>query len=157
MSAPQSWRSIFSAEVFVSELVRFGVSIDQELLENFDRLITERGYATRSEALRDLIRDALIAQRIELQPETTALGSLTLIYDHHARSLVQEMGDIQHDFHELIISVMHLHVSHDDCMEIIALNGNVARLVELSNRLISLKGIKHGKLFLTLPSSNITR
>jgi len=140
----------------MSELVRFGVSIDQDLLENYDRLIAERGYATRSEALRDLIREALIQQKIELQTETIALGSLTLVYDHHARNLAQEMGEIQHDFHANILSVMHLHVSHDDCLEIIALSGVVSEIVELANRLLSLKGIKNGKLFLTLPSSVIT-
>jgi CopG family nickel-responsive transcriptional regulator len=140
----------------LSELVRFGVSIERDLLENYDALISERGYATRSEALRDLIRDALIQQKIELQTGIRALGSLTLIYDHHARNLAQEMGAIQHDFHDNILSVMHLHVSHDDCMEIIALSGVVAEIVELANRLLSLKGIKNGKLFLTLPSSVIT-
>ena len=140
----------------MSELVRFGVSIDRDLLENYDVLIAERGYATRSEALRDLIRDALIQQKIELQAGVRALGSLTLVYDHHARNLAQEMGEIQHDFHENILSVMHLHVSHDDCMEIIALGGVVSKIVELANRLLSLKGIKNGKLFLTLPSSVIT-
>ena len=110
----------------MSELVRFGVSIDRDLLENYDALIAERGYATRSEALRDLIRDALIQQKIEMQTDIRALGSLTLIYDHHARNLAQEMGAIQHDFHDNILSVMHLHVSHDDCLEIIALSGVVA-------------------------------
>lgn len=140
----------------MSELVRFGVSIDQDLLENYDRLIAERGYATRSEALRDLIREALIAQKIETESEINALGSLTLVYDHHARNLAQEMGEIQHDFHDNILSVMHLHVSHDDCMEIIALRGVVSKIIELANGLLSLKGIKNGKLFLTLPSSSIT-
>ena len=140
----------------MSELVRFGVSIDRDLLENYDALINERGYATRSEALRDLIRDALIQQKIEMQAGIRALGSLTLVYDHHARNLVQEMGAIQHDFHDNILSVMHLHVSHDDCMEIIALSGVVSKIVELANSLLSLKGIKNGKLFLTLPSSSIT-
>lgn len=140
----------------MSELVRFGVSIDRDLLENYDTLISERGYATRSEALRDLIRDALIQQKIDIQTGIRALGSLTLIYDHHARNLAQEMGAIQHDFHDNILSVMHLHVSHDDCMEILALSGVVSEIVELSNRLLSLKGIKNGKLFLTLPSSVIT-
>ena len=140
----------------MSELIRFGVSIDQDLLENFDRLNSERGYATRSEALRDLIREALIQQRIETDSAAKVLGSLTLVYDHHARNLVQEMGAIQHDFHENILSVMHLHVSHDDCLEIIAVSGIVSQVVNLSNRLLSLKGIKNGKLFLTLPSSDIT-
>ncbi|HEY0659378.1 MAG TPA: nickel-responsive transcriptional regulator NikR [Pyrinomonadaceae bacterium] len=140
----------------MSDVIRFGVSIDQDLLENYDRLIAERGYATRSEALRDLIRETLIQQKIETESEVQALGSLTLIYDHHARNLSQEMGRLQHDFHRIILSVMHLHVSHDDCMEVIALRGIVSEIIELANNLLSLKGIKNGKLFLTLPSSNIT-
>lgn len=140
----------------MSETIRFGVSIDQDLLENYDRLIAERGYATRSEALRDLIREALIQQKIETQSNIQALGSLTLVYDHHARNLTQEMGSLQHDFHQIILSVMHLHVSHDDCLEILALRGVVAQIIELANGLLSLKGIKNGKLFLTLPSSFIT-
>jgi len=139
----------------LSDIIRFGVSIDEALLENYDRFIADRGYATRSEALRDLIRDALIQQKIDARTDTRALGSLTVIYDHHARNLLQEMAEIQHDFHQLILSVMHLHVSHDDCMEVIALSGIVSDIVTLSNRLLSLKGIKNGKLFLTLPSSNI--
>jgi len=139
----------------LSDIIRFGVSIEQDLLENYDRLIAERGYATRSEALRDLIREALIQQKIEMKPETQALGSLTLVYDHHASNLLQEMTQIQHNFHELILSVMHLHVNHNDCLEVIALRGIVAEIVALANGLLSLKGIKNGKLFLTLPSSVI--
>ncbi len=139
----------------MSDIIRFGVSIDQDLLENYDRLIAERGYATRSEALRDLIREALIQQKIEMETTTSVLGSLTLVYDHHARNLSQEMAEIQHNFHDLVLSVMHLHVSHDDCMEVIALRGIVADVVELANGLLSLKGIKNGKLFITLPSSGI--
>jgi len=139
----------------LSDIIRFGVSIEQDLLENYDRLIAERGYATRSEALRDLIREALIQQRIDMKSDTPALGSLTLVYDHHAGNLLQEMTHIQHNFHELILSVMHLHVSHDDCMEVIALRGVVADIVKLANGLLSLKGVKNGKLFLTLPSSVI--
>ncbi len=125
------------------------------MLENYDRLIAERGYATRSEALRDLIREALIQQKIEMKSETQALGSLTLVYDHHASNLLQEMTQIQHNFHELILSVMHLHVNHNDCLEVIALRGVVAEIVALANGLLSLKGIKNGKLFITLPSSVI--
>ena len=140
----------------MSDVIRFGVSIDHDLLENYDRLIAERGYATRSEALRDLIREALIQQKIEMRTDAPALGSLTLVYDHHASNLLAEMSAIQHDYHELILSVMHIHISRDDCMEMLALRGVVAEIVELANRLLSLKGIKNGKLFLTLPSSVIT-
>jgi CopG family transcriptional regulator, nickel-responsive regulator len=139
----------------LSELIRFGVSIDQDLLENYDRLIAERGYATRSEALRDLIRDALIQQKIDTESTTQGLGSLTLVYDHHASNLQLEMAEIQHKHHDLIISVMHLHVSHNDCLELIALRGAVNEISQLAHELLSLKGIKHGKLFLTLPSSEI--
>lgn len=139
----------------MSDVVRFGVSIERELLENYDRLTAARGYATRSEALRDLIREALIQQKIEMKSNMEALGSLTLVYDHHTNNLLQEMTHIQHDFHQLILSVMHLHVSHNDCLEVIALRGTVAEIVELANGLVSLKGVKNGKLFLTLPSSQI--
>lgn len=139
----------------MSDLIRFGVSIEKDLLDNFDNLIAIKNYATRSEALRDLIRDALIEQKIDSHSETKVLGSLTLIYDHHASNLLQEMANVQHQHHELILSVMHLHVSHDDCMEVIALSGKVNNITELANNLVSLKGIKNGKLFLTLPSSNI--
>ncbi len=122
----------------MSELVRFGISIDQDLSEKFDLYVAERNYAARSEAIRDLIRDALIRQKIETSPKTKTLGTLTLIYDHHVRNLTHEMGAIQHDFHSLILSVMHLHVSHDDCMEVIALRGKVSEIVKLANGLLSL-------------------
>lgn len=141
----------------MSDLTRFGVSVADELLLSFDKLIGVQGYETRSEALRDLMREALIKAKLENFPESgEAIGSLTLVYDHHAANLQHEMGDIQHDSHNLILSVMHLHVNHDDCLEILAVRGSVARIVELSNKLLSLKGIKNGKLFLTLPSSAIT-
>ncbi len=140
----------------MSDIIRFGVSIEQDLLENYDRLIAERGYATRSEALRDLIRDALIQRKIESDLNTQVLGSLTLVYDHHASNLLQEMAHVQHDFHEVVLSVMHIHVSHTDCMEILAVRGIVSEIVDLADKLLSLKGIKNGKLFLTLPSSGIT-
>ena len=139
----------------MSNLIRFGVSIEKELLDNFDKLVSERSYSTRSESIRDLIRDALIEQKIEADSQTIVLGSLTLVYDHHASNLLQEMANIQHHHHDLILSVMHLHVSHDDCLEVLALNGKVSQISELSNNLISLKGVKNGNLFLTLPSSGI--
>lgn len=140
----------------MSDLTRFGVSVEDELLVSFDSLIDAQGYETRSEALRDLMREALIRAKLENLPaEGEAIGSLTLVYDHHAAKLQHEMADIQHDAHDMILSVMHLHVSHDDCLEILAVRGPVAKITELSDKLLSLKGIKNGKLFLTLPSSAI--
>ncbi|MEJ7622861.1 MAG: nickel-responsive transcriptional regulator NikR [Pyrinomonadaceae bacterium] len=141
----------------MADLNRFGVSIDESLLISFDRLITGQGYGNRSEAIRDLIRDALIKSKVEDVSDTSdIIGSLTLVYDHHASGLLEEMTQIQHKFHSHILSVMHLHVSHDDCLEIIALRGQVKETVDLANSLLALKGIKNGKLFLTLPSSSIT-
>lgn len=139
----------------MSNLIRFGVSIEKELLDKFDKLVNERGYAARSESIRDLIREALIEQKLEADSNTLVLGSLTLVYDHHASNLLQEMANIQHQHHSLILSVMHLHVSHDDCLEVLALNGKASQISKLANSLISLKGVKNGKLFLTLPSSGI--
>jgi CopG family nickel-responsive transcriptional regulator len=137
-------------------LVRFGVSIEKDLLENFDILLSEKNYATRSEAIRDLIRDALIEYKIN-NGETDVLGSLTLIYDHHTTKLLQQMSELQHQHHGLIISVMHLHISHLDCMEVLALSGKAKQITQLANEIMSLKGIKHAKLFITLPSSNIAK
>ena len=142
----------------MSNLTRFGVSADDELVESFDRLITGQGYATRSEALCDLMRDALVRSRVEAQPdgETEVLGSLSLVYDHHATDLTERMTEIQHRQHDLVISVLHVHVSHDDCMEVLALKGRARELRSLADSLLSLKGVKHGKLFVTLPSEMIT-
>jgi CopG family transcriptional regulator, nickel-responsive regulator len=101
------------------------------------------------------MRDALVQARLEKFPDTDVLGSLTLVYDHHARELVERMGEIQHERHGLVVSVLHVHISHDDCMEVIALRGKAREIRELANALLSLKGVKHGKLFLTLPAQEI--
>ena len=139
----------------MGDLVRFGVSAEEELMVNFDRLSVDKGYSNRSEALRDLMRDALVQASLEKFPDTDVLGSLTLVYDHHARELAERMGEIQHERHGLVVSVLHVHISHDDCMEVIALRGMARDIRELANALLSLKGVKHGKLFLTLPAREI--
>lgn len=134
-------------------ILRFGVSIEERLLTSFDNLISRRGYATRSEALRDLIRDSLVQSRIEAsQQKIEVIGSLTLIYDHHAHDLTKQMTEIQHAHEGLVISVLHVHIGHDDCMEVIVLRGSGKEVSKLADSLLSLKGVKHGKLFVTLPS-----
>lgn len=142
----------------MSSLARFGVSADDELLESFDQLTAKQGYKTRSEAICDLMRDALVRSRVETEPEgeTQVLGSLSLVYDHHATDLTDRMAAIQHQHHDLVISVLHVHVNHDDCMEVIALRGQAREVRSLAESLLSLKGVKHGKLFITLPSGMIT-
>lgn len=141
----------------MSDLLRFGVSIDEELLTSFDELIRRRGYATRSEALRDLVREALVSSRTEADETAQVLGSLTLVYDHHARDLAKQMMQHQHQHHDLVISVLHVHVNHDDCMEVIALRGQAGEVRALANGLLSLKGVKHGALFITLPTNAIVK
>ncbi len=142
----------------MSDISRFGVSVEDELLKSFDNLINGQGYENRSEALRDLMRDALIKSRIKTSPENAeVLGSLTLVYDHHATDLNDKMNELQHKHHDLVVSVLHVHVSHDDCMEVIVLRGKVREIRHLSDGLLSLKGVKHGRLFVTLSSEQMVR
>lgn len=140
----------------MSELLRFGVSAEEDLLASFDQLLTAQGYANRSEAIRDLMRAALVRARLANQPaDALALGSLTLVYDHHARNLTEQMDALQHDAHQLVISKLHIHLSHDDCMEVIVLRGPVGAINTLAHALQSLKGVKHGQFFVTFPSHEI--
>ncbi|CAN5347150.1 nickel-responsive transcriptional regulator NikR [soil metagenome] len=141
----------------MSEVLRFGVSIESDLLESFDQLVARQGYATRSESLRDLIRDALVRSRLEGQDAAgEVLGTLTLVYDHHAHELMDQMAELQHQHHGLVVSVLHVHINHDDCMEVIVLRGRTGEVRTLADGLLSLKGVKHGKLFVTLAARHIT-
>ncbi|MCX5813715.1 MAG: nickel-responsive transcriptional regulator NikR [Proteobacteria bacterium] len=137
----------------MSELVRFGVSLEKTLLEKFDTFIKERNYTNRSEALRDLIRQELIKKEW-LQGEDVA-GTITLIYDHHKRDLLNKITDIQHDYQKLIISTQHIHLDHDNCLEIIAARGNPADLQKLADNIRSIKGVKHGTLSMSSVGKNI--
>ena len=140
----------------MSELSRFGVSAEEDLLQNFDRLIASQGYANRSEALRDLMRDALVKSRLDDAPASgEVLGSLTLVYDHHASDLSDKMNALQHEYFNFIVSVLHVHINHDDCMEVIVLRGEISQVRALADSLLSLKGVKHGRLFVTLPAREI--
>ena len=128
----------------MAHLVRFGVSLEQELLEKFDRLTKEKNYTSRSEAFRDLIRQELVDK--QWQSESEVAGAVTLIYDHHKRELVNKLMDIQHDFGDIIISSQHVHLDHDNCLEIIAVKGSAKEAQGLADRLKSVKGVKHGTL-----------
>lgn len=127
--------------------VRFTVSLEQGLLEQFDDFLAEKGYASRSEAIRDLIRDQRVADR--WGDDQQAMGTITLVYDHHVSDLSEKLTAIQHDCHELILSTMHLHLDHDNCLEVIAVHGPGRTVQSLADRLISIKGVKHGKLTVT--------
>ena len=128
----------------MSEVVRFGVSLEKELLDKFDRLIKEKKYSNRSEAIRDLIRENLVKR--EWVEGKEVAGAITLVFDHHKRDLVNILTDIQHDFYQIIISSQHIHLDHSNCLEIIVVRGKPAEVRELANQLKSNVGVKYGAL-----------
>jgi len=128
----------------MSDIIRFGVSLEKELLEKFDRLIKEKKYSNRSEAIRDLIRENLV-KREWIEGKEVA-GAITLVFEHHKRELVNILTDIQHDFYTLIISSQHIHLDHDNCLEIIVVRGKPIKVRELADKLRATKGVKYGAL-----------
>jgi CopG family nickel-responsive transcriptional regulator len=132
----------------MSELSRIGVAIDSDLLEKFDELIASRGYANRSEAFRDLIRDELVDKASEA-PDSDVVGTLTLVYNHHVRLLSDKLIDMQHSHFHRILSTLHVHLDHDNCLEVLVIKGKAGDVKALADALISTKGIKHGKLTIT--------
>jgi CopG family transcriptional regulator, nickel-responsive regulator len=132
----------------MGSLSRIGVAIDSGLLAKFDRLIAQRKYTNRSEAFRDLIRDELVERAWE-SPESLVVGTVTLVYDHHVRLLNEKLTDIQHDFHRLILSTLHVHLDHDYCLEVLVVRGKSAEVQKVADTLISTKGVKHGRLTIT--------
>jgi len=131
----------------MSDVTRFGVSIEDSLLKSFDRLITRKGYRNRSEAIRDLIRDSLVREEWELGKET--VGTIAIVYDHHTRELSRILTDLQHNFFKFIISTIHIHLDAHHCMEVLIVKGKSDDLRKISDRLIGTKGVKHGRLCLT--------
>ena len=137
----------------MSKLVRFGVSLEQELLDNFDRRIKGKKYTNRSEAIRDLIREDLV-KKAWAENEDVA-GTITIIYDHHKRELVNRLMDIQHDFGSLIISTQHIHLDHRNCLEIIVVKGISKKSRELADTLKAVKGVKHAALSMSTTGSEL--
>jgi CopG family nickel-responsive transcriptional regulator len=138
----------------MEKLARFGVSLPEELLKKFDPLLKKKGYASRSEALRDLIRDKLV----EEYSQTLAgeiMGTLTLIYNHHSSDLQEKLTDIQHDNFKNIISTTHVHMDEHNCLEVMILKGKSAKVKEIADHLIAAKGVKHGKLVITTTGKDL--
>lgn len=125
----------------MSKLQRFGVSIEEDLLDRFDEYIAERNYKNRSEALRDLMRAALVED--QWQGDAIIAGAIAFVYDHHQGQLMQQLMTAQHAEHDLIISSQHIHLDHDNCMEIVLAKGPAGRIGDLYHRIKALKGIKH--------------
>lgn len=127
-----------------STLRRFGVSMDEELLRRFDALIQQKKYENRSEAVRDLVRDALLRQSWE-EDESMVAGSILLFYRHTHGDLLQELTDLQHHSHAHILATTHFHLDEDHCLEIIVVKGKAKEIRALSDQMISLKGVDYGK------------
>ena len=125
-------------------VVRFGVSLEKELLEALDIYSEENRFSNRSQAIRHLISNNIVTEKWKC--DNIVAGSVTLVYDHHKRDIINQITDIQHEYHEVILSTQHFHLDHDECLEIVAVKGKASRLTELSEKLIAVKGIQHGKL-----------
>lgn len=131
-------------------IVRFGVSIGSRLLGRFDTLIDEKGYTNRSEAIRDLIRDKLVeSDWLNRDEERKSIGTITIIYDHHTREIGDRLTDLEHGHHDLVISNMHVHLTHDSCLEVIVVKGSGGIIRQFADTIISIRGVKHGKLVVT--------
>jgi len=133
---------------------RTGEGTDSELLDQFDQLINKRGYTNRSEAFRDLIRDELVQKTWE-SPESNVVGTVTLVYDHHVRMLSEKLTGLQHDFHRSILSTLHVHLDHDNCLEVLVVRGKAGTVQKIADALISTKGVKHGRLTITTSGAEL--
>lgn len=131
----------------MAELVRTGVSIEQDLLDKFDELIAKRGYGNRSEALRDLIREALVSE--EVNSNKAVVATLSMIYDHHHPDLSNKLTEAQHHYHDNVLAATHVHLDHTNCFEVVIMKGPAGEVQHLADHMLSLKGVKHGKLVMT--------
>jgi CopG family nickel-responsive transcriptional regulator len=135
-------------------VTRFGVSIPDQLVKAFDRRIRAKGYRARSEAIRDIMRDYLVAGEWERQ-EGPVVGTITVVYSHGTRELTRALTDIQHGFHGSVICSTHIHLDEHNCLEVVVVKGTTAQVQAIADRLISTRGVKHGKLVCTTTGSGL--
>ena len=133
----------------MTELTRISISLETALLEAFDRSSTGKGYPTRSEAIRDLIRDRLIREEATQARSGEQVAVVTLVYDHHARELAARLIDKQHHHHELVVSSLHVHLGERHCLEVTVLRGPAAEVRHLGEELLATKGVLHGEITYT--------
>jgi len=126
---------------------RFGVSLEEDLLKALDRFVKENKFPNRSQAIRALIERNLVEKK--WQCNNVVAGAIVMVYDHHKRDISTRSNNIQHDYHDVILSVQHFHLNHETCLEIIAVKGLANRLTELSDKILGIKGIIHGKLVMS--------
>ncbi len=133
-----------------SDLSRFCISIPTDLLARFEEYAARRGITkNRSEVIRDLMREALSANEIATAPESVVAGTLSMVYDHHQTGLTRKLDDLQHQFTHEIISTLHVHLDHHNCLEVVVLRGKASRIQEIADKILGVKGIYHGKLNVT--------
>lgn len=135
-------------------ITRFGISIDGDLLTDFDSLIGRKGYANRSEAIRDLIRESLVRERWDLGTEE-AVGTVTLVYGHDTRDLDNRLNELQHEHYREIVSALHVHLDAHHCLEILVLRGKASTLKKIADRLIGTRGVKHGTFSATAEGKSL--
>lgn len=135
----------------MENITRFGVSIEPDLLEKFDRMMKNKGYSNRSEAIRDIIREHLVIEHVK-DPTVEVIGTLTMIYDHHSGPLIDRLLEIQHDHYQEILTTTHIHIDHTTCLEVLVLRGKTQKIQKLADTIKALKGIKHGELVITSKS-----
>src|SRR5450631_1655914 len=131
----------------MANLVRTGVSLEEDLLLKFDQAIAKKGYSNRSEAIRDLIRDHLVTE--EIDKNKVVVGTLTVVYDHHRPNLTEKLVEAQHGAGGKVMAATHVHLDHHNCLEVIIMKGRGGELRELAERILSLRGVKHGELVVT--------
>jgi len=135
-------------------VTRFSVSLDKQLLRELDRMCREKGYDNRSQAIADMVRSHLLEHRQQLGRGEIA-GSITLVYDHHKHHLQDLLTDLQHEHRDVILSALHCHLDHDNCLEVLAVRGNAPAIKKLADELIAAKGVKHGKLTITTTGKDL--
>jgi len=134
--------------IILSMTKRFGVSIPDELLAKLDKLAKKKGYSNRSEVLRDLVRDRFVDEEWE-SGNAEVVGTVTLVYNHHVHDLSDKLADLQHSHFKNIVSTTHIHLDAHNCLEVMVVRGKSQKVKEISDQLISTKGVKHGKLVTT--------
>jgi len=137
----------------MSKLSRTGVSLEDDLLNEFDRLIAKRGYANRSEAFRDLIRETLLSETVE--SNKPVVGTLTLVYDHHVPNLARKLTEVQHRAGTMVLAATHVHLDHHYCLEVIIMKGRGKEIQAVADGLRALRGVELGKLVLTTSGSSL--
>lgn len=137
----------------MAELTRTGVSLEEDLLEQFDRVIARRGYKNRSEAIRDLIRESLVAEAVDKNKQIVA--TLSMIYDHHRPNLSNKLNEIQHHSHHNVLAATHVHLDEDNCLEVVIMKGRSGDIQHLADHMLAMRGVKHGKLVVTITGKDL--